>query len=309
MSRTGFWSVAALVALLGAVLAFRSESAGQEKKQPPLPEGVRAERDLVYGPHGERNKLDLYLPKSETPLPLIIWVHGGGWSAGSKDNPPGLDFLAHGYALASINYRLSQMAKFPAQIEDCKAAVRFLRANAKKYNLDPEHFGAWGASAGGHLVALLGTTGHVKELEGDGPNQGVSSRVQAVCDVFGPTDFLVMQMQSGGKGRFNHDAADSPEAKLLGGPIQDDRDRAGRANPIRYIRKDCPPFLILHGDKDDIVPAAQSRILHEALQAAGVESTLIIVEGAGHGPGVNTPENLKKTEAFFDRHLRKKANP
>ncbi len=155
-------------------------------------------KDLEYGPHGVGNRLDLYLPpKADAPTPLVIWIHGGGWEAGNKDNPPGLGLLKKGYALASINYRLSQEAKFPAQIEDCKAAIRFLRANAKKYNLDPDHFGVWGASAGGHLVALLGTTGGVKELEGDGPNKEESSAVQAVVDWFGPTDMLQMKAQAG----------------------------------------------------------------------------------------------------------------
>ncbi|HEV3142992.1 MAG TPA: alpha/beta hydrolase, partial [Gemmataceae bacterium] len=156
--------------------------------QPKLPEGARAEKNLEYGPH-ERNQLDLYLPKSDGPNPLIVWVHGGAWWAGSKDGGIApLPLLEKGYAIASINYRYSKQAIFPAQIEDCKAAVRFLRANAKKYHLDSDHVGVIGASAGGHLVALLGTTGDVKELEGDGLNKEFSSRVQAVVDVFGPAD-------------------------------------------------------------------------------------------------------------------------
>src|SRR5262249_32279005 len=150
---------------------------------------------------------------------------------------PALGLLSKGYAVASINYRLSQHAVYPAQIEDCKAAVRFLRANAKKYNLDPDHFGVWGASAGGHLVALLGTTGGGKELEGDGGNKEVSSKVQAVVNWFGPTDLTKM----GG----SHDNPDSPEAKLLGGPVQENKDKAAKANPITYVAKDAAPFLIL----------------------------------------------------------------
>src|SRR5947209_12678438 len=141
-----------------AALAFLAAPAAAQR--PPLPEGTKVEKDLSYGPNGERNTLDLYLPPSERPLPLIIWVHGGGWQNGSKaGGGPALRMAGRGYAVASINYRLSGMATFPAQIEDVKAAVRFLRANARKYNLDPDRFGAWGGSAGGHLVALLGTSG------------------------------------------------------------------------------------------------------------------------------------------------------
>ena len=198
----------------------------QQPKGPKLPEGTKVERDLAYGPNGERNKLDLYLPpKADSPLPLIIWVHGGAWLGGSKaGGGSALRMLGRGYAVASINYRLSNQAKFPAQIEDCKAAVRFLRANAKKYNLDPDRFGAWGASAGGHLVALLGTTGDVKELEGDGRNKEVSSRVQAVCDWFGPTDLLKMGEQAGPNSKIDHNSANAPEARLIGGPVQENKE-------------------------------------------------------------------------------------
>ncbi len=271
------------------------------------------EKDLGYGPHGESNKLDLYLPeRADKPLPLIIWIHGGGWEAGDKDNGvKGLGMLKLGYGVASINYRLSQEAQFPAQIEDCKAAVRFLRANAKKYNLDPGHFGVFGESAGGHLVALLGTTAGVKELEGDGPNKDVSSAVQAVVDWFGPTDMLKMQEQAkeqaGVKSVLNADAADSPVGKLFGGPVQDNKDKAEKANPIHYITKDAAPFLIMHGDKDNLVPVGQSRILDEALKAAKVESTLVVVKGNGHGgPGFVSAENLQKIVDFFNKHLKPK---
>jgi acetyl esterase/lipase len=247
-----------------------------------------------------RHKLDLYLPeKADGPLPVIVWVHGGAWLGGSKDNPPPLPLLRHGYAVASINYRLSQHARFPAQIEDCKPAIRWLRANAPKYHLDADHIGVWGASAGGHLVALLGTAGGVKELEGQGGNADQSSRVQAVVDWFGPTDFT----QMGG----THNRADSPEAKLIGGAVKDNKERAAKANPITYVGKDAAPFLILHGDKDNTVPYyGQSELLAEALKRASVEVTLKKVEGAGHGgPAFYSPENRKLIEAFFDKHLKK----
>ena len=282
----------------------------EQRVRAHLPAGTRTELDLSYGPHGDGNKLDLYLPeKADAPLPLVIWIHGGGWEAGNKEEPPALGLLSKGYAVASINYRLSQEAKYTAQIEDCKAAVRFLRANAKKYNLDPDQTGVFGASAGGHLVALLGTTGGVKELEGDGPNREASSAVQAVVDWFGPTDMLQMKAEADAQKdvRFvlDADSADSPVGRLFGGPVQEHKDLAEKANPIHYITKDAAPFLIMHGDKDNIVPLAQSKILDEALKKAGVESTLVVIEGAGHGgPGFGSPENLQKIMDFFDKHLK-----
>jgi acetyl esterase/lipase len=254
-----------------------------------LPQGVKVERDLAYGPH-ERNKLDIYLPPGDGPKPLLIWVHGGAWMAGSKnDGNPALRFLDKGYAVAAINYRFSNQAKFPAQIEDCKAAVRWLRANAKKYQFEPDHFGAIGASAGGHLVALLGTAGGAKELDGPSDKPNIPSRVQAVSDIFGPTDFSKEAEQSLPNSAFDRTKPDCPEAKLIGGPLAENPDKVKRANPITYIDKNCPPFLIIHGDKDNVVPVGQSRMLDDALKAAGIESTLIVVSGAGHGPGIDTP--------------------
>ena len=133
---------------------------------PKLPEGAVAEKNLAYGEH-ERQKLDVFVPKGDGPFPLVVWVHGGAWEAGSKDGNPAAVLMDRGFAVASINYRYSKQAVFPAQINDCKAAIRWLRANAKKYKIDADHIGVMGASAGGHLVALLGTSGGVKELEGD----------------------------------------------------------------------------------------------------------------------------------------------
>jgi acetyl esterase/lipase len=309
--KTHQWASALAVTLLIGLSAHAdAPKSPPEKKTPPAPEGAKVERDLEYGPHGNANKLDLYLPEKEVdhPLPLLIWIHGGGWEAGSKDGPLGLGLLKKGYAVASINYRLSQEAKYPAQIEDCKAAVRFLRANAKKYHLDSDHFGVFGASAGGHLVALLGTTSGVKNLEGDGPNKDVSSGVQAVVDWFGPTDMLKMKEEADAKAAFDADSADSAVGRLFGGPVQEHKELAEKANPIHFITKGAAPFLIMHGDKDNLVPLAQSRILDDALKAAKVESTLVVIEGDGHGgPGFGTPENLHKIVDFLDKHLKPKA--
>ncbi len=265
-------------------------------------------RDIEYVPGGhERQKLDLYLPDEsdsqpapDAKRPLIIWVHGGAWRAGSKQNCPARRFVREGYAVASINYRLSQHAIFPAQIQDCKAAVRWLRANAGQYGYDPNRFGAWGASAGGHLVALLGTAGDVNEFD-VGPNAGVSSRVQAVCDFFGPTDFTKM---SSYWSTMDHDSPQSPESQLVGGAIQDNKDKVRRANPIAYATAHDPPFLIVHGDKDPLVPHNQSEMLYDALKNAGVDVTFYTVSGGGHG-GFKDPQVDILVAEFFNKHLRR----
>ncbi|MEI7728396.1 MAG: alpha/beta hydrolase [Verrucomicrobiota bacterium] len=299
----GVCSVLMTASLFAQPASGRDERPGANarlpQRQQPLPPGVEALRDLEYVPNGhERQKLDLYRPKDGNKLPLIIWVHGGAWRAGSKDQCPALPMLRDGYAVASINYRLSQHAIFPAQIEDCKAAIRWLRANAAKYRLDPDRFGAWGSSAGGHLVALIGTSGDVKEFE-VGENLSVSSRVQAVCDWFGPTDMVQM---SKFPSTMKHDAPESPESLLVGGPIQENLAKAAKVNPITYVAKNNPPFLIMHGDKDPLVPLNQSEILEAALKKAGVEVQLHVVIGAGHGFG--GPENQGLVNQFFAKHLK-----
>jgi putative heme-binding domain-containing protein len=303
--KSGRWSLLGLATLVGLASYLDAQA---PKRGQQLPQGTKAVRNLEYVPGGhERQKLDLYLPeKSSGPLPVIVWIHGGAWLGGNKDNPSGLEFVTRGYALAGINYRLSQHAKFPAQIEDCKAAIRWLRANAKTYNLDPNHIGVWGASAGGHLVAMLGVTGGAKELEGKEGNLNQSSRVQCVVDWFGPADLAKMGEQSGSDSQVKHDAPDSPESKLIGGPILENKDKANQASPVNYVTKEAAPFLIMHGDKDRVVPYAQSEELAAALKKAGVEVTLKKVEGAGHGGReFNTPDNRKLIEAFFDKHLKK----
>ncbi len=203
-----------------------------------------------------------------------------------------------------MSYRLSQEAVFPAQIEDCKAAIRWLRANADQYHIDPDRIGAWGASAGGHLVALLGTSGDVDELEGKLGNSEQSSRVQAVCDFFGPTDFLQMDAHAQRGSRLIHDAADSPESQLVGGPIQTNKGKVARANPITYVTEDDPPFLIVHGDRDALVPWHQSQLLFDALQDAGVKNIAFHkIEGAGHGFG-GRREVDRLVDEFFEKQLK-----
>ena len=271
---------------------------------------AQALRDIEYARVGNKSlKLDLYLPEGQGPFPLIIWVHGGGWTSGDKSlsaDSPQIRQAARGYAVASINYRLSQTAKFPAQIEDCKAAIRWLRAHATQYNLDPSRIAAWGSSAGGHLVALMGTSAGATDLEGDGGNLDYSSRVQAVVDWFGPIDLLKMSADSLSFpcNLIDHNSVFSPESLLIGCAIQSCPDKTERANPINYVSADDPAFLIMHGTDDCLVGPTQSQRLFNALTAAGVEASLKFIEGAGHGESeFDNLENRKLVDDFFDRHL------
>jgi acetyl esterase/lipase len=255
----------------------------QPGRSVPLPEGTKVLKDLAYGPGGhERQKLDLYLPPTGTRWPLIVAIHGGAFRMGSKESEPAGAFVARRFAVAAINYRLSQHAVFPAQIEDCKAAVRWLRANAARYGYDSERVASYGGSAGGHLAAMLGTAGDVKALE-VGANLEVPSRVQAVVDFFGPTDFLQMDSHRFSPQAMVHDTPDSPESQLVGGPIRDNREMVARANPVTYVTPDDPPFLIVHGDADLLVPHHQSELLEAALRKAGVRVRLVTIPGGPHG--------------------------
>jgi acetyl esterase/lipase len=281
--------------------------------QPPvrgqrLPEGVELEADIAYaGTDNPRQRLNLLLPmapKDERPLPVIAYIHGGAWLGGDRAGGHGrlAGYVAGGeYAAVSIGYRLTNEAKWPAQIHDCKAAIRWIRSHAEKYNLDPEKIGVIGDSAGGHLVAMLGTSGDVKDLEGDlGGHDDASSRVQCVVDLFGPSDLLAMKDYSSS---LDHDAAGSPEGKLVGGRVSEKKDTAIAASPITYVSADDPPFLILHGSRDMVVPYNQSERLAEALKKAKVECYFVTVDGAGHG-GFRNPEVQRRERQFFDKHLR-----
>jgi acetyl esterase/lipase len=278
------------------------QAARGSSQSPALPSGVAVLSDLAYVTDGHpRQKLDLYLPTADATLPVVVYIHGGAFRVGDKGDAPPLEYLDEGYALAAINYRLSQHALFPAQIEDCKAAVRWLRANAARYGLDPERFAVGGASAGGHLAAMVGTTGHVMEFD-VGENLGVSSRVRAVVDFFGPTDFLQMDAHRPPNGMI-HDGPDSPESELVGGAIQENPDRVARANPITYVTSEAPPFLIVHGENDPLVPHHQSELLADALRQAGVSVIFHTVAGGGHG-GFEDPKVPELTKAFLAEHLR-----
>lgn len=286
--------------------AFRAANRNRSRANRNLLAGTQVDRDLVYAKAGDRElPLDLYRPASEQPTPLVLWIHGGGWKSGSKNGAgPALALLERGYAVASVEYRLSGEAIFPAAIEDCKAAVSYLRLHAKKYNLDPDRFGAWGSSAGGHLVALLGTTGDVSEFDTHAVTKAAPSTVQAVCNWFGPTDFLRMNDVPG---RIDHDADNSPESLFIGEPIQQARAKVQRANPITYISESDPPFLNMHGAVDQAVPFNQSELLHAALKKAGVSTKLYKVEKGDHGFRGATESRdqlVKKSMDFFDEVLK-----
>jgi arylsulfatase len=251
--------------------------------RPKLPEGVKRTSNFEFSrPPTGALLLDLYLPEKapERALPVVVWIHGGGWNKGAKENCPLVWLAAEGFAVASIDYRLTYAAKWPAQIDDCRAAVRFLRANAARYHLDPQRLFAAGGSAGGHLAALMGTI--------DLPPE---ERVLGVLDFYGPADLLTMPANTPGSNKTDADLAKSNGAQLLGGIVRDRADLAKQASALHQVSPGDAAFLILHGDADPMVPLEQSQRLHAALQAAGVSSTLRVIPGAGHGgKAFDTPE-------------------
>lgn len=286
------------------------EPPNRNRQRDNIPADVEVLRDVVFGTGGGRDlNMHIVLPKerSSKPAPAFVWIHGGGWMGGTKEGGLGAvgPFVRKGFVGATIEYRLSGEAPFPAQIEDCKCAIRYLRAHADKYNIDPERIAVGGSSAGGHLVALLGTSGGVQELEGTGGWPEQSSSVQAVLDLYGPTDFQLFVTTAGYE---SHNKDGSPESRLLGGgAVLPQTEALQRVNPITYIDKDDPPFLIIHGSKDATVPPNQSQVLHAALQKAGVPSQLHIIDGAGHGgPQFGEPQIQKMKEEFLLQLIEKR---
>lgn len=272
------------------------------------PDSVTHVADVAYaGTDNPRQRLDLLVPrspKSDTPLPVIVFIHGGAWQQGDRSGglPTLVSYVAGGdYAGVTVGYRLTGEASWPAQVHDCKAAIRWVRAHARTYNLDPDRIGLIGGSAGGHLVALLGTSDASAGLEGDlGAYAGVSTRVRCVVDQYGPSDFLTLGQAPG---KLKHDGPHTAVARLLGGPIGERRDVARAASPITYVSSDDPPFLIIHGTDDPGVPYDQSVRLAAALRAAGVPTLFQTVEGGLHG-NFRNPEIGRRTRLFFDKYLR-----
>jgi acetyl esterase/lipase len=294
------FSFSALTGLAPAQQATTAPLAGP--RQPGLSEGARVLREIAYVENGhQRQKLDLYVP-AKPAGPLLVWIHGGGWRGGDKNNPPGLAALEKGVTIASINYRLSQHALFPAQIEDCKAAVRWLRAHAADYGYDGKKVAVWGASAGGHLAALLAVTGQVKDFD-VGANLDQSSAVQSCINWFGPADFEAYDPKLPTE-MVQRENKTSVLALLFGGPISEKLELARRASPVTWVTKDAAPMLIMQGTKDPLVPLDQSQRLADRLKAAGADVTLDVIEGAGHGgPQFTAPEKVKLMADFLGKHF------
>src|ERR1700744_4828050 len=246
-----------------------------------LPSSVKVQRNIEFASVGGQSlKLDIYSPKQATnKLPVVVWLHPGGWNQGSRKFCPIGFMAARGVAIVSIDYRLSTTAPFPAQIYDCKGAIRWLRANADRYNLDADHIGVFGASSGGHLALLLATTTGNKQMEGDvGGNLNFSSQVQCVCAFYPPTD--LNRLVPAPKDRANPKGL---VAKLIGGAVGANVDKAIAASPMTYLDKHCTPVFLMHGSADKLVPVEQSEIFYEAARKAGVDAHLEIVPNKGHG--------------------------
>jgi acetyl esterase/lipase len=262
------------------------------------------------------HRMDIHLPgNGKEPFPIVIVVYGSAFFSNSSkaavfNDGWGQKLLENGFAVVSINHRSSRDAIFPAQIQDVKAAIRFVRANSQKFSLDNSFIGITGWSSGGHLAALAGTTNTTKaktlngldiDIEGSlGNHKQTSSEVNAVVDWFGPTDFLIMDKCGS---TMNHDDVKSPESSLIGGAIQENKNKTALANPVTYVNKSNPPFLIFHGDKDPLVPHCQSEKLFEKLQSARVLSELVIILGGMHGPGVMIDQYYEKAIVFFKNEL------
>jgi acetyl esterase/lipase len=260
---------------------------------------VFADLSYVPGSHDPRQMLDLYLPprgpKSAKRPPLVVWLHSGNWSWGHKGLGPFIPLVRNGFAVASVNYRLTMQASFPAQIFDCKAAIRWLRAHASNYKINTDRIGVWGASSGGHLAALLGTSNDVAALEGNEGSLNYSSSVQAVCDYYGPSDLVVLLQEHGGP----QDKTNESLVKFLGGGSNK---LAKAASPVTYVNRKAAKFLIVHGELDPLVPLDQSQELYNSLKKAGANVVLHVVDGAGHGTGFGKAQSDMVVD-FFKKAL------
>lgn len=267
------------------------------------PEPIMVHSDLFYvdNSHNPFQQLDLYVPQGEGPFPVVVWIHGGAWVAGDKNHPPAVPLLvSQGFAVASINYRLAQHEPHPAQINDCKQAVRWLRRHAAQYKLDPNRIGAWGHSAGGHLTALLGTTGDIAAV-GDGNEPKDPTRetaVQAACDWAGPTDFASIASQQGANAELDFNDPTGPLAILMTGKSPAERNGA---SPVNRLSADDAPLLIVHGKRDTVVPVAQSSELADKMKPAGLQVECLIVPDEGHMLSSRTA--VERTIEFFKKNL------
>ena len=285
-----------------ATLLLVTAAFAQQPPAPPsIPDDLTATLDVEYSRVGERVAMDIIRPKTPGPNPTILAIHGGGFRAGSRASyiPLCIKLARQGYTCATASYRLSPRSQFPGAVEDVKAAVRFLRANATKFNIDPDRIGATGGSAGGHLALMLGLTGSTRLFEGTGPNLDQSSAVQCVAEYYGPTDFT----QSYGK---SVDAADVLPL-FIGNDLQHNRESHLKASPLFYVTPMSAPILAIHGTKDAYVAHEQSIWLVDKLRAAGVDAELESIEGAGHGfRGADLARAEARLMAYFDKKLKGK---
>jgi acetyl esterase/lipase len=255
--------------------------------------------DLEYVKRGEKSlKLDLHLPDTGgRPFPVVVCIPGGGWKIAMKNTVP-LFLADHGIAVAAVEYRIVSEAPAPANIQDLKAAVDWIVRHAATYHLDPHRIGAYGASAGGHLAALLGMTTGVKELSD--PQGAHQHPIRAVCDVCAPADLLRMAVPENQQSNPGlHEAL----VAYLGGPVESNKELTRLVSPLTYVSINCPPMLLIHGEKDDILPVEESRLFHKALEHAGADTTLIVLKDSGHD--WLAEETRDDVIAFFQKHLKK----
>ena len=262
---------------------------------------IKSEKKIVYGKGDNADlELDLAMPAAGNgPFPAIVCIHGGGWKAGNRQQLVGLTdvFAKKNFVAVTITYRLAPKYQFPAQIEDCKAAVRWMRANADKYNIDSKRIGAVGFSAGAHLSCLLGAADETADLEGQGGNPKQSSKVQAVVSFFGPTDFTTKT--------WSKDVENAFFVPFVGGKFEEKKDQYRKCSPIIYCSKNNPPFLFFHGTKDTLVGIEHSEKMTKKLRDLGVPAELVTMEGDGHGwGGEKLTRTLDQTVKFFKDKLK-----
>ncbi|MEZ5399732.1 MAG: alpha/beta hydrolase fold domain-containing protein [Bryobacteraceae bacterium] len=287
------------------VMLFAAAALAQNPATPPVPDSVVFERDIDYASvAGAKLGMDIARPKAPGPHPAVVLIHGGGFRRGTRQSYTALALrlAGRGYVAAAVSYRLTPKYQFPAPVRDVKSAVRFLRANAKRFDLDPDRIGVTGSSAGGHLALMLGLTGGVASFDDEGPNPEQSSRVSCVVNYFGPTDFTRIYDKGG-------DAAEVLPA-FLGANPRNAMKAHIEASPLQWVSPDDAPILTIHGDKDPLVPYEQAVWLTERLVAAGVPAELEMIGGAGHGfRGEHGVRAEARMMAFFDKYLKPAPSP
>lgn len=300
-----------LLAVCLVLMAFIALSAFARKQPPPPPETVTLETNLVFGTGGKQPlHLDLTRPKQgDGPFPALVMVHGGGWLGGDKESLRSFmyHFSQQGIVCISIEYRLAPKSTFPAAVEDVKCAVRWLRANAAKYHLDPTRIGALGGSAGAHLVAFLGTTNGEKQWEGTGGNEKQSSSICAMVCMSGPYDLPLLYRNSVKQKEEEARGIRQAMEAFLGGTPEQAKAQYKAASPISHASKKSIPTMLTHGPNDTLVPIEQSEVFSARLQKVGAEVEFFRMEGAGHADfGTKPEEAVARITAFVQKHLKTK---